>query len=378
MYRTHVKITHLKIQRVVTKHLVFELDDCFWNSQQRWAKKNIVLVFLETDSGLVGIGEGWTGGGSPEALIRTIEDDLAPRLIGKDPRYHIRIFADVWKTTSLSARRGIVSAAISAVDMALWDLIGKAFQTPVYQLLGVFSKKVPCYASAGLYGRGKDQNALADEMRGYLNLGFSNVKMKVGGVSLEQDLERVKAVREAIGDSSRLMVDANYTLNVPQSLKMAKAFEPHDIYWLEAPVSPDDLSGQAKVNAQSPIPICGNETETGVDRFRELITHRAVEFVQFDIAACGGLSEGRRIADLAAAFHLPCTLHASSTGILLAATLHLAASLSNLDSVEFHMFHQWLFNHCPDNSFNVEIGGWVRPPEGPGFGLDITLEQFDK
>ena len=376
MYRTHVKNIHLKIQRVVTKHLVFDLDDRFWNSQQRWVKKNIVLVFLETDNGLLGVGEGWTGGGSPHALIKTIDDDLAPRVIGKDPRHHNRIFADVWQTTSISARRGIVSAAISAVDMALWDLVGKLFQTPVYQLLGIFSDKVPCYASAGLYGKGKDQNALADEMLGYLNQGFSDVKMKVGGLPLDQDLERVKAVREAIGPSSRLMVDANYTLNVSQSLKMAKAFEPYDIYWLEAPVSPDDLPGQAKVNALSPIPICGNETETGVDRFRELITHRAVEFVQFDIAACGGISEGRRIAELAAAFHLPCTLHASSTGILLAATLHLAASLSNLDSVEFHMFHQWLFDQCPENSFQPEKGGLVRPPEGPGFGLEIHYKDL--
>ena len=92
--------------------------------------------------------------------------------------------------------------------------------------------------------------------------------MKVGGVSLEEDVKRVKAVRDAVGPNARLMVDANYTLNVPKSLKMAQAFEPHEIYWLEAPVSPDDVSGQAKVNALSPIPVCGNETETGIDRFR--------------------------------------------------------------------------------------------------------------
>ena len=366
----------MKIQRVVTKHLVFDLDDRFWNSQQRWAQKDIVLVFLETDNSLLGVGEAWTGGGSPQALIQTIDDDLAPRLIGKDPRQHNRIFSDVWQTTSLSARRGIISAALSAVDMALWDLVGKSLQTPVYELLGIYSDQVPCYASAGLYGKDKDQHALADEMRGYLNQGFSDVKMKVGGVPLDQDLERVKAVREAIGPSSRLMVDANYTLNVPRSLKMASAFEPYDVYWFEAPVSPDDLLGQAKVNALSPIPVCGNETETGVDRFRELVTQRAVEFLQFDIAACGGISEGRRIAELAAAFHLPCTLHASSTGILLAATLHLAASLSNLDSVEYHMFHQWLFDQCPENAFQPEKGGLVRPTSGPGFGLDIHYEDL--
>ena len=101
-----------------------------------------------------------------------------------------------------------------------------------------------------------------------------------------------------------------------------------------------------------------------------------MEFLQFDLAACGEISEGRRMAELAAAFHLPCTLHASSTGILLAATLHLAASLSNLDSVEYHMFHQWLFDQCPENAFQPEKGGMVRPPSGPGFGLEIHYEDL--
>ncbi|MGA1644888.1 MAG: mandelate racemase/muconate lactonizing enzyme family protein [bacterium] len=366
----------MKIQRVVTKHLAFELDDRFWNSQQRWAKKDIVLVFIETDNGLIGVGEGWTPGASPKALMQTIEEDVGPRLIGQDPRYHTKIFAEVWKTTALNARRGILSIALSAVDLALWDLVGKALQAPVYQLLGAFTDQVPCYASAGLYGKGKDETALAEEMQGYLEQGFSDVKMKVGGVPLEEDVKRVRAVRDAIGPRARLMVDANYTLNVPKSLKMAQAFEPYEIYWLEAPVSPDDVSGQAKVNALSPISVCGNETETGIDRFRELITQRAVEFVQFDIAACGGISEGRRIADLAAAFHLPCTLHASSTGILLAASLHLAASLPNLDSVEYHMFHQWLFDKCPPNAFKPYPRGFVRPPDGPGFGLEIHYDDL--
>ena len=361
----------MKIQRVVTKHLAFELDGRSWNSQQRWAKKDIVLVFIETDNGLVGIGEGWTPGASPKALIQTIEDDVGPRLIGQDPRYQTKIFAEVWETTALNARRGILSIALSAVDLALWDLVGKALQAPVYQLLGAYTDQVPCYASAGLYGKGKDEKALAEEMQGYLAQGFNDIKMKVGGVPLEDDVQRVKSVRDAIGTKARLMVDANYMLNVPKALKMAHAFEPYEIYWLEAPVSPDDVGGQAKVNALSPIPVCGNETETGIDRFRELITQRAVEFVQFDIAACGGISEGRRIADLAAAFHLPCTLHASSTGILLAASLHLAASLPNLDSVEYHMFHQWLFNKCPSEAFKLDKDGLVRPPDGPGFGLEV-------
>ena len=366
----------MKVNRIVTRHLQFDMGNKLWNSQQRWSKKQIVLVFLETDDGHIGVGEGWTAGGSPQALIRTIEDDIAPLVIGREPYYVQRIWADVNRTTALSSRRGIVAAALAAVDTALWDLLGKVTNTPLYQLLGAYDDKVHCYASAGLYGQDKTPADLRAEMTGYVAQGFRDVKMKVAGVSLVEDIERVKAARDAIGSAGRLMVDANYTLNVPDSLRMAQAFAPYDIYWLEAPVHPEDVSGQAKVNAHSPIPVCGNETETGVDRFRALITQRAVEYVQFDVAACGGISEGRRIADLAAAFHMPCTLHASSTAVLLAASLHLAASLSNLDSVEFHRLHQWLFDRLPDDTFKVHEGGQVAPPQGAGLGIDLHYDDL--
>ena len=370
----------MKITRIVTRHLQRDMGNKVWNSQTRWRHKDMVLVFLETNTGLIGLGEAWTTGGSPQALIRTIEDDIGPVLLGADPHYLTRIWSDVYKSTALSARRGIVSSALGAVDTALWDLIGKATDTPLYQLLGAYTDQVPCYASAGLYGLDKAPADLGAEMAGYIQQGFRDVKMKVGGVALKEDIERVKAARQAIGpyrgSGGRLMVDANYTLDVPKALRMAKAFEPYDIYWLEAPVSPDDITGQAKVNALSPIPVCGNETEHGSDRFRELILHRAVEYVQFDIAACGGISEGRRIANLAGAFNLPCTLHASSSAILLAASLHLAASLPNLDSMEYHMLHQWLFDKLPEGTFKPEQGGLVRPPPGSGIGIDLHYDEL--
>ena len=364
----------MKITRIVTRHLQREMGNKVWNSQTRWRHKDMVLVFLETDTGLIGLGEAWTTGGSPQALIRTIEDDLGPVLLGADPHYVTRIWSDIYKSTALSSRRGIVSSALGAVDTALWDLIGKAAQAPLYQLLGAYTDQVPCYASAGLYGLDKAPADLGAEMAGYIQQGFRDVKMKVGGVALKEDIERVKAARQAIGATGRLMVDANYTLDVPRVLRMAKAFEPYDIYWLEAPVPPDDIIGQAKVNALSPIPVCGNETEHGADRFRELILQRAVEYVQFDIAACGGISEGRKIAHLAASFNMPVTLHASSTGILLAASLHLAASLPNLDSMEYHMLHQWLFDKLPEGTFKPAQGGLVRPPPGPGIGIELHYE----
>lgn len=367
----------MKISNVVTKHLQRDMGNRVWNAQQRWNIKHVVLVFIETDSQHIGLGECWVGGASPLALMNTIEDDIAPMLIGKHPFYINRIWHDVFKRTELSARRGITSAALSGVDTALWDLIGKATGTPLYQLLGAYDDRVWCYASAGLYGKDKGLAQLADEVRGYLARGFSDVKIKVGGAPLAEDVERVRAVRDAMGAKGRLMVDANYNLDVASALKMANAFAPFDITWLEAPVSPDDIAGQARVNQLSPIPVCGNETEFGREPFRRLIDARAVEFVQPDIAACGGISEARRIADIAAAHHLPVTLHASSTVILLAASLHLGASLANLDSLEYHMMHHWLADRFADVRFDAEDGGWVRPPAGAGLGLTLSPDDVD-
>ncbi len=365
----------MQIQRVVCRHLQRDMGDRVWNAQQRWRTKDVVLVFVEADNGLLGVGECWTPGAAAEPLLATIEHDLAPLVIGADPFSARRIWDQAWRATDLSSRRGITLAALSGVDTALWDLAGKATGTPLYKLLGAARDAVPCYASAGLYGRDKGPNELAAEIGGYLARGFQAVKIKVGGVALGEDVERVRAVREAIGAGPRLMVDANGMLDVPGALRMAQAFAPFDVYWLEAPLPPGDVAGQAVVNARGAIPVCGNETEFGLDGFRRLIEARAVEYVQPDVSVCGGIAETLRIASLAAAFHLPVTLHASSTAVCLAASLHVAASIPNLESVEYHMLHQWLFDRLPADAFAVGAGGLVAPPPGPGLGIDLHPDE---
>lgn len=366
----------MKITRVIPRVLEWDMGGRLWNPQRRWSTKQAVLVFLESEDGHVGVGEAWASGASTAALVNTIEDEIAPLLVGESVFASSRAWSKAWHTTELSTRRGIVSAALGAANSAQWDLVGKITGQPLFQLLGAESDTVPCYASAGLYGTDKGLDELADEMRGYLARGFTDVKMKVGGVPLADDVARVAAVREVIGANGRLMVDSVYQLDVPGALRMARAFAPFDIYWFEAPVSPDDIAGQARVNAAGGIPVCGNETEYGRDRFKQLIEARAVEFVQFDIAACGGVTEGRRIADLAGAFHLPCTLHAASTSVLLATTLHLAAALPNVDSVEYHMLHQWLWDRAPADTFAVSDNR-VRPPAGAGIGIDLHYDDLD-
>lgn len=360
----------MRIKRITTKVLERDMGGGLFNPSRRWSTKTMVLVFVEGDDGNCGLGEVWTSGGAVAPLVATIEHDIAPQVVDTDPHAFAGVWHELYGSTDHSSRPGIVTACLGAVDMAVWDLLAKHHKMPLYQYLGACRETVPCYASAGLYGDDKTADDLAAEMRSYVEQGFAGVKMKIGALPLAEDLERVVKARAAIGPKHRLMIDAVYSLDVPKALRLARATMPYDIHWFEAPVSPRDVAGQAIVNRDGGIPVCGNEGEFGLESFRDLIMARAVEFVQFDLAVCGGITGARRIADLAAAFHLPCTLHASSTSILLASTLHVAAALANCESVEFHMLHQWLFDLAPDGTFAVH-DSCVRPPPGPGIGIEL-------
>ena len=206
----------MKITRVIPRLTERDMDARLWNPRMRWSTKSILLVFVETDSGDVGVGEAWAVGASPRAVVDVINDEVAPLVVGRDPHYVERFWQEVQATTVLSSRRGVVSAALSAVDMALWDLLAKSLNLPLHHLLGAYADDVACYASAGLYADGKTVDDLASEMAGYVAGGFDAVKIKVGGTTLEEDTVRVAAVRDAVGPGVRLMVDAMYNLNVPE------------------------------------------------------------------------------------------------------------------------------------------------------------------
>ena len=177
-----------------------------------------------------------------------------------------RFGARALDTTQLSSRSGIVGAAWSALDIALWDLIGKAAGRRSTGCSAAPRSVCP-YASAGLYGEGKTPDDLAAELKGYVDQGFTAVKMKVGGAPLAEDVARVAAAREAIGPNVQLMVDALYNLSPPEAIRFARAIERYDIHFFEAPVSAYDVAGQARVHAHSPIPVCGNETLPGRGAF---------------------------------------------------------------------------------------------------------------
>ena len=347
-----------------------------WNPRTRWSEKRVVLVELRLDDGTTGIGEAYCDGGAADSVIGIIERDLAPRLLGQSPLATRRCWHDMVETTIVSCKGGAAYAALSALDTAAWDLAGKLLNQPLYRLLGGTRDRVPVYASAGLYGEGKSPDDLAAEMAGYVARGFTAIKMKIGGVSLRQDVDRVRAVREAIGPDVRLMVDALYAYSSEQALNMARRLEQFDIHFLEAPVHPGDLEGLKDLCARSPVAIAGNEFAYGVDAFRQLIL-AGVHVIHADVILCGGISAAMRVADLADAFHRPISFHAASSLVCLTANAHVAAAAANAESVEYHMIHDILFDKVPSLPFQL-IDGQLQLGRTPGLGLDLRLDDPGK
>jgi L-alanine-DL-glutamate epimerase and related enzymes of enolase superfamily len=359
----------LRIVSCRTQVVTRKMPNAPWNPRTKWSEKNVVLVILEADGGHVGIGEAYCDGGSPMSVQAIIERDFAPFVVGHSALAIAQAWHRMVETTMVSTKGGAAYAAISAIDIALWDIAGKVLGAPVWRLLGGRSNKVFAYASGGLYGRDKTLPDLAEEMSGYVAKGFKAVKIKVAGASLREDTARVAAVREAIGPDVLLMIDALYALSVSEAIRMSRAVERYDIHFLEAPVSRLDIEGLARVARESSIPVAGNEFAHGIDEFRQLLAHDAVSIVHLDAILCGGISEAQRISALAQAFHRPVSFHAASSAVCFSANLHVAAAVGNAHSIEYHMIHQLLFDRLPAGTFAIEDGHVVLP-EAPGLGFD--------
>jgi L-alanine-DL-glutamate epimerase-like enolase superfamily enzyme len=356
------------------------------------ASRNALLVLLETDTGLVGIGESGVAGGPIVSTQTVVERELAPLVLGQDPFEIERLWRLMAVTTRQHGRRGLLMHAIAGIDMALWDLIGKAVGQPVYRLLGQFRDRVPAYASAGFFREGEGLAELAKECRAYREQGFKGVKIKVGrnrGLSpfspmeftagndlctttLAEDLERVRVAREAIGPEMALMVDVNCSWSSETAVKMARAMESLDVFWLEEPVPTDDVDGSAALAAATSVPIAGYETESGMAGYRNLIDRRAVDVVQVDLAWSGGITEARRIAAYAYAHHLPFAPHVFSSAVNLAASLQLAASIPNGTYFELDRNVNRIRDDLIERPFGIDSDGNLALPDAPGLGITLN------
>ncbi|MEO8975214.1 MAG: mandelate racemase/muconate lactonizing enzyme family protein [Casimicrobiaceae bacterium] len=346
------------------------------NPRSTWNEKNAFLVFVNADDGSTGVGEAWCEATSPRTLATFVLEDLAPLFRGADVEDVERLWHIAFERTRVSAKPGLMLSVLGAVETALWDLVAKARGRPLYRLLGACADRVPVYASGGLYAHDPSTANVGREMAGYVAQGFRAVKMKVAGASLSHDVARVAEVREAIGPDVRLMVDAVYMLDEASAMRMARAFERYDVWFLEAPLAPGNLPGLRRLTSRSPIPIAGNEVAFGLDGYRDVIVEGGVDVVHLDVNQCGGIAEARRISALAAAFHRPVSFHCATSAVCFASNLHVAASIANTESIEYHCVHRMLFDRLPADRFRIE-NGFAVLPETPGLGVDIDPSTMD-
>ena len=364
----------MRIKRLIVETVECEMPGDLRNARRRWTSKPMLFAFAETREGPIGIGEGWTSYGSARALAATIEDDIAPLVVGRALDDTAGLAVACREACVMSGRYGITAVALSAVEMALWDLRAQRAGQPLWRHLGAGDPRVPVYASAGLYRDGAGPDDLGEELASHVAQGFDAVKMKVGGLPIPDDVARVAAARRAIGPDIALMVDAHYTFSPTDALAFAKAIAPYRVTWLEAPITPTDIAGYAWLCAESPVAICGNETLPWRDSFAAL-SKAGVRYLMPDLSACGGVQETIAVGDIATAAGTQVTLHASSSVVLQVASLHVAAAMPATHSVEFHMMHRWFQDLAPAGALAVRDGRIVLG-DRPGLGLTIAPGDF--
>ena len=350
-------------------------------------KSDAVLVMVETDDGITGIGASL---GSPPILCAVVEHELAPALIGENPMFSEKLYEKMyngsrWKPAlerghaqPADGRRGVTMEAISGVDIAIWDVKAQSLGIPVYQALGATRDSIRAYASGG-WAPGDEAEK---EMSGYASKGFSAVKMRVvgrDGFSIENTLRRVAAARQGIGSSVELMLDAHGSLDVSTAIRLARQLEEFDIAWFEEPISPDDHPGLAEVRRSTIIPIATGEREFTRFDFDDLFLHRAVDIAQPDIARAGGFTEIRRIGHMASAKGIRLAPHAWGSGVLFAASIHMAMSAPNCHILEVSQGYMPMMYELFEESYDIREG-IVHAPQKPGLGFTLrgdALERFE-
>ena len=384
----------MKIAAIRTIALSCTVDPPYASAAGVQARRGGLLVEVETDDGIVGIGEAGPGG---SVTADVIAKDLAPLLVGQDPLLIEGLWQRMFARTRQYGRRGLVMQALSGIDIALWDIAGKVAKLPVYRLLGACRDRVEAYASGGFYREGKSADDLAGEAEGYRARGFKGMKMKVGRnpstqthlreligharfceVEPEEDLARVAAVRRALGPQLKLMVDVNCAWSPAIAIEMGRAMEPYKLYWIEEPVATDDIEGSASVAAALATPIAGYETELGLYGFRELIGRGAVDIVQPDLAWSGGFSECRRIAAYAQAHHRMVAPHAFASAVNLVAALHFAAAVPNGLVLEWDQNPNAIRDELLKEPLKLEKDGTVKLPERPGLGIELDRAAVER
>jgi L-alanine-DL-glutamate epimerase-like enolase superfamily enzyme len=365
-----MKITQIEV------HILRAPDDArpHWVSHFRVPRANEILVRVRTDGGLEGIGIA-TSYTPIEAAIKAFRSGIAELIIGEDALAPERLYQRLFTLTSqrLASEKGWSREAIvrisAAVDIALWDIIGKAAGLPLYRLFGGYRSKVPCYVTCAYYREGKDLAELRDEIQMLKAQGHRGFKGKVGGLPLAEDIERMALVREVIGDDCDLMVDVNRAWDLDTAIEGARLLEPLRPRWLEEPVRWADDRRELKLLAmRTAIPLSAGESELTSYGCRAILEEQAIRILQFDCTMMGGFTEGRKLAALCelnhvqVAPHHDCFIHGHIVGASPAGCI-----VESFTDPERDPLQAELFENPPKIA-----GGWMTLNEAPGLGLTLS------
>jgi L-rhamnonate dehydratase len=367
----------MKITRVEPIHLRLPLV-----TERCDGSQETLIVKVHTDAGITGIGEVDSSSVVAKSIIEAplshkICRGLADCVLGQDPFEIDRLIHRMYEGTIYFGRQGAVIQAMSGIEIALWDIMGKATGRPVYQLLGgAFRKKLRAYASI-LFG---DTPAETERIgRNLVQQGFRAVKFGWGpmGQSEESDLTLVQAARRGLGQEVELMVDAGLCWDTATAIRRAKQFEPFGLTWLEEPLHPDNLAGYARLSAQSPVRIAAGEEICDVKEFQQMMDIGGIDVVQVDVTRVGGLARSKRIGWDSHERHRLCVNHSYKTGVNIAASLHFVAALPNSQYFEYCMEPGPLRQTLTKQKFPV-VDGEIAVPEDPGLGIELDENVVEK
>lgn len=355
------------IDRIQTDHYLLPLPRALEDSMHGVMTGFEVVTARVTDAeGATGTGYTFTCGVNGGAIADILRREMGPRALGRDADLIEALWRDLWWDFHYGGRGGPTVLALSALDMALWDLKARRAGLPLYRLLGGFDPAVPCYA--GGIDIDLSPAELVDQTHANLARGHRAIKMKVGRDRLSEDVAKLAALRDTFGPDMPLMADANMKYTVDGAIRAARAFADFDLTWFEEPIVPEHPEGHARVAAEGGIPVASGENLRSVWEFRQAILG-GVTFPEPDVTNCGGITPFLKIAHLAEAFHLPVTSHGAHD-----ITVHLLAAVPNRSYLEAHGFGLEAYVETPLQI----VEGRALAPERPGHGITFDWERLER
>ena len=365
----------MKIKEIYPYVLSEDLEKEFFFSQWEYRNRKICIVKVVCDNGLTGWGEGY----GPADVIKESVDYIKTNVIGMSPLQTDLIWSKMFRRVHDYARSGVFLSAISAIDVALWDIKGKYHKLPISTLLGgSFRERIRPYATGLYFSNSKTLTEdLCKEAKDYVVNGFKSIKMKVG-LSISEDLKNIKSVRNTIGFDVELMIDANHAYSFDEALRLSKKLENMDIKWFEEPLSPEFYDQYSDFKSKSLIPVAAGECEYLRYGFQKLLNKNCVDFLQLDICSCGGLTEAKRIAALSSSKGVKIIPHTWGSGIAFFAAINF---ISNLEPIPGRLYNEDAYieydqteNKIRENIIknNIEMSdGYIKVNNKPGLGIDI-------